>query len=250
MGIGPLIAWRRASLDNLQAQLPLAGRRSASVAAVGAARALGVGQSSLVLLCPDSCSWSRTIALGPRSRGHRARRAAATAGRCRRLGACCSATNRRYGGFVVHLADPGRRRGRHRVAGLVAAHRDHAQARRERRRWRGYRVRFDGLREEPRSPTTARSPGASRSWTVAGPAPCWSRPRSSIRRSSRRSPTWTTGSASWRTSTWSSAISPATARTPRSRCRSTAWCPGSGSAASSSRSAPVLAILPERRRPA
>jgi cytochrome c-type biogenesis protein CcmF len=99
MGVGPLIAWRRASAENLRRNflMPVA------IGVVGAAlcRAFGVG-NVLVLLCMGLVAFvAATIALDF-WRAARARRRTgdgwldATWGLALRQ-------NRRYGGFVVHL---------------------------------------------------------------------------------------------------------------------------------------------------
>ena len=226
MGVGPLIAWRRASAENLRRNFLL----PVVIGVVGAAlcRALGVG-NLLVLLCMGLVVFvAATIALDF-GRAARARRRSgdgwldATWGLALRQ-------NRRYGGFVVHLGILVIALGRGGLAGLVHPDRGHHQPRRQ----RGARPATPSastICSRSRSRTTSRSSAPSRSPTAAAPTPCSPRPRSSTRRSRRRSPRWTTAWASWRTSTWSWATSPATARTPPSRCRSTGWSPGSGSAA-------------------
>jgi cytochrome c-type biogenesis protein CcmF len=99
MGVGPLIAWRRASADNLRRNflMPLL----AGVAAAAVCRALGVG-NALVLLCMALVAFvTGTIALdfyrATRARRRTARSWLAAAG------GLLVTQNRRYGGFVVHL---------------------------------------------------------------------------------------------------------------------------------------------------
>jgi cytochrome c-type biogenesis protein CcmF len=99
MGVGPLIAWRRASWDNLRRNFVLPVAAGAGVALV--ARALGLA-NLLVLTCLGLVVFvTGTMALDY-GRAVRARRrsgdgwGAATWGLLRRQ-------NRRYGGFVVHL---------------------------------------------------------------------------------------------------------------------------------------------------
>jgi cytochrome c-type biogenesis protein CcmF len=99
MGVGPLIAWRRASWDNLRRNfvVPVA----AGAAAAAAARALGLA-NLLVLACLAVVVFVAGTMAVDYGRAVRARRrsgdgwGAATWGLLRRH-------NRRYGGFVVHL---------------------------------------------------------------------------------------------------------------------------------------------------
>jgi cytochrome c-type biogenesis protein CcmF len=99
MGIGPLIAWRRASADNLRRNFlkpVLAGIVTAAVL-----RIVGIG-NALVLLCMGLVvfvTW--TIALDF-ARALRARRRTAP-GWLSAAGNLLVTQNRRYGGFVVHL---------------------------------------------------------------------------------------------------------------------------------------------------
>jgi cytochrome c-type biogenesis protein CcmF len=99
MGVGPLIAWRRASAENLRRNflLPVA------IGVVGAAlcRALGVG-NLLVLLCMGLVVFvAATIALDF-WRAARARRRTGD-GWLEATWGLALRQNRRYGGFVVHL---------------------------------------------------------------------------------------------------------------------------------------------------
>jgi len=99
MGVGPLIAWRRASADNLRRNFlapVLAG-----ILAAGVLRALGVG-NTLVLLCMGLVVFvSATIALDF-YRAARARRRSGD-GWLGATGGLLLRQNRRYGGFIVHL---------------------------------------------------------------------------------------------------------------------------------------------------
>jgi cytochrome c-type biogenesis protein CcmF len=99
MGVGPLIAWRRASMDNLRRNFltpVLAG-----VLAAGALRAVGVG-NALVLLCMALVVFvSATIGLDF-YRAARARRRSGD-GWLGATGGLLLRQNRRYGGFIVHL---------------------------------------------------------------------------------------------------------------------------------------------------
>jgi cytochrome c-type biogenesis protein CcmF len=99
MGVGPLIAWRRASADNLRRNFlkpVLAG-----VLAAGVLRVLGVG-NALVLLCMGLVVFvSGTIVLDF-YRAARARRRSGD-GWIAATGGLLLRQNRRYGGFIVHL---------------------------------------------------------------------------------------------------------------------------------------------------
>ncbi len=146
MGIGPLIAWRRASADNLRRNFlwPAA----VGVAAAALARALGIA-NSLVLLCFAVVVFATGTIVLDFVRAARARRrngdgwTAATVGLLRRQ-------NRRYGGFVVHLGVVVIALG---VAGSNAwsLHSETTLSRGESAELGGYRVRFDGLRASEES---------------------------------------------------------------------------------------------------
>jgi cytochrome c-type biogenesis protein CcmF len=140
MGVGPLIAWRRASSENLRRNFvaPVA----AGIAAAAILRGLGIG-NTLVLLCMALVVFvAGTIALDF-SRAVRARRRggdgwlAATGGLLRRQ-------NRRYGGFIVHLGILVVALG---VAGSQAwsTQTEVTLGRGESTTLAGYSVRFDGL---------------------------------------------------------------------------------------------------------
>jgi len=140
MGIGPLIAWRRASAANLRRNflVPVA----IGVAAAAAVRALGIGQL-LVVLCLGLVAFvSAAIALDF-VRAARARRRAgagwlaSTAGLLRRQ-------NRRYGGLVVHLGILVIALG---VAGSQtwSVQTETTLSRGQSVQLAGYQVRFDGL---------------------------------------------------------------------------------------------------------
>jgi cytochrome c-type biogenesis protein CcmF len=140
MGIGPLIAWRRASAANLRRNflVPVA----IGLAAAAAVRLLGIGQL-LVVLCLGLVAFvSATIGLDF-VRAARARRRAgagwlaATAGLLRRQ-------NRRYGGLVVHLGILVIALG---VAGSQtwSVQTETTLSRGQSVQLAGYQVRFDGL---------------------------------------------------------------------------------------------------------
>ncbi|OGK79316.1 MAG: hypothetical protein A2X50_07860 [Candidatus Rokubacteria bacterium GWF2_70_14] len=146
MGVGPLIAWRRASADNLRRNFLMP--TAVGVAAAVIARALGIA-NSLVLLCIAAVVFVTGTIVLDFLRAVRARRrsgdgwAAATLGLLRRQ-------NRRYGGFVVHLGILVVALG---VAGSNAwsLHTETTLGRGESVELGGYRVRFDGLRASEES---------------------------------------------------------------------------------------------------
>ena len=99
MGVGPLIAWRRASVENLRRNFlaPVLG----GIVAAGVLRLLGIG-NALVLLCMALVVFvSATIALDF-YRAVRARRRTSR-GWLEAAGGLLVSQNRRYGGFIVHL---------------------------------------------------------------------------------------------------------------------------------------------------
>jgi cytochrome c-type biogenesis protein CcmF len=140
MGVGPLIAWRRASWENLRRNFvrPVA----VGIAAALIAFLLGAG-SAAVLACFGAVTFVAGTVVLDFSRALRARRrtgeswAAAAGGLLRRQ-------NRRYGGFAVHL-------GILMIAlGVAGSHAWSVQTEATLRRGEhvdlaGYRVRFDGL---------------------------------------------------------------------------------------------------------
>src|SRR5947208_12228998 len=146
MGVGPLIAWRRASLDNLKRNFvwPVAAGAVAALTlrVVGVRPVLAVTTLALTVLVAATI----TVDL---LRATRARRAvgerALTA-----LGGLLLRHNRRYGGFVVHLAVLVVAVG---VTGSQAwsVHTATTLQRGEQAELGGYQVRFDGLRESQES---------------------------------------------------------------------------------------------------
>jgi len=146
MGVGPLIAWRRASLDNLKRNFvwPVA---AGAVAAL-TLRVVGVRPVLAVTALALTVFVAATITVDL-LRATRARRAvgerALTA-----LGGLLLRHNRRYGGFVVHLAVLVVAVG---VTGSQAwsVHTETTLQRGEQAELGGYRVRFDGLRESQES---------------------------------------------------------------------------------------------------
>jgi cytochrome c-type biogenesis protein CcmF len=146
MGIGPLIAWRRASLDNIKRNFlwPVA---IGAVAAV-VLRLAGVGSVVAVLSLALTVFVIATITVDL-VRATRARRAMGEWA-LPALGGLLLRHNRRYGGFVVHLAVLVVAVG---VTGSQAwsLHTETTLKRGEETALGGYRVRFDGLRESQES---------------------------------------------------------------------------------------------------
>jgi cytochrome c-type biogenesis protein CcmF len=145
MGVGPLIAWRRASLDNLRRNFvaPVA----VGIAAAGLVYAAGVRSTLAALALAVAAFVAATIALDlVRATRARMRLGEGVVTAVRRL---VRLHNRRYGGFVVHL-------GILVIAvGVTGSHAWSVQTeatlkRGEAATLAGYRVRFDGLqaREE------------------------------------------------------------------------------------------------------
>ncbi|MGH7276902.1 MAG: heme lyase CcmF/NrfE family subunit [Candidatus Rokuibacteriota bacterium] len=140
MGVGPLIAWRRASLDNLRRNFvwPVA----IGVAAAALFFALGVRPALAVLTLALTVFVALTIAVDF-SRATRARRR--TGERLLpAMGGLLRRHNRRYGGFVVHLGILIIALG---VTGSQAwsVQTETTLKRGEAVELAGYRVRFDGL---------------------------------------------------------------------------------------------------------
>ncbi len=146
MGVGPLIAWRRASAENLRRNFlkPVV----IGVAAAAVCRLLGVG-NALVLLCLGLVAFVAATIVMDFARAVRARRRTgdgwldATWGLALRQ-------NRRYGGFVVHLGILVLAVG---VAGSQAwsTQTEVTLARGETAQIAGYTLRFDGLHGEEES---------------------------------------------------------------------------------------------------
>ncbi len=100
MGVGPLIAWRKASWDNLRRNLLIPGAIALAAGAVLAAA--GVRDFSPLLALVLSAFVAATIAFDL-VRAVRARRATAGEGPAAALASLFRRNQRRYGGFVVHL---------------------------------------------------------------------------------------------------------------------------------------------------
>ena len=140
MGVGPLIAWRRASVDNLRRNFlkpVIAGFIAAAIL-----RLVGVG-NALVLLCMGLVvfvTWTMVLDF---YRAVRARRRNA-GGWLDAAGGLLLYQNRRYGGFIVHLGILVVALG---VAGSQAwsVHTETTLEKGQSVALAGYRVRFDGL---------------------------------------------------------------------------------------------------------
>ena len=140
MGVGPLIAWRRASLDNLRRNFLWPALIGVVAAAV--VWALGVRSTVAVLSLALVAFVTATIAVDVT----RATRARMRLGEAipRALGGLLLRHNRRYGGFVVHLGILVIALG---VTGSQAwsVQTETTLRRGEHAELAGYRVRFDGL---------------------------------------------------------------------------------------------------------
>src|SRR6267142_2406737 len=146
MGVGPLIAWRRASLENLKRNFlwPIV------IGAVAALvlRLLGVRSTVAVVALALTIFVTATIAVDL-LRATRARRLMGERA-LPALGGLLLRHNRRYGGFIVHLAVLVMAVG---VTGSQAwsVHTETTLQKGEQTELGGYRVRFDGLRESQES---------------------------------------------------------------------------------------------------
>ena len=140
MGVGPLIAWRRASLDNLKRNFlwpVIIGVVAAAVLSL-----LGVGSALAVAALALTVFVAATIAVDL----VRATRARLRLGEnvARAVGGLLLRHNRRYGGFIVHLGVLVV------TLGITGSHAWSVQTETTLRRGEhtdlgGYRVRFDGL---------------------------------------------------------------------------------------------------------
>jgi len=99
MGVGPLIAWRRASYDNLRRNF--LGPVALGIVGAGLFWALGVSSALAVLALALTLFVTGTIALDF-TRATRARRRAGQS-LLPAMGGLLLRHNRRYGGFIVHL---------------------------------------------------------------------------------------------------------------------------------------------------
>jgi cytochrome c-type biogenesis protein CcmF len=146
MGVGPLIAWRRASPENLKRNFlwPMV----LGVAAAAVLRLAGVGSTLTAVSLALTIFVAATIAVDL-IRATRARRAMGE-GLPAALGGLLLRHNRRYGGFIVHLAVLVVAVG---VTGSQtwSVHTETTLKRGEQAELAGYRIRFDGLRESQES---------------------------------------------------------------------------------------------------
>ncbi len=102
MGIGPVVAWRRASLRSLGAQL--AWPAGAAVAAGVLLLLGGAGSSPVGLVGYTFAAFVGTTIVLEFVRGTRARRALGAGGWWQAFSSLISRNRRRYGGYVVHAA--------------------------------------------------------------------------------------------------------------------------------------------------
>jgi cytochrome c-type biogenesis protein CcmF len=146
MGVGPLIAWRRASVENLKRNF--LGPVIVGVVAAAVLRLLGVGSVLVLVSLGLAVFVAATIAVDL-VRATRARRAMGEP-TLPALGGLLRRHNRRYGGFVVHLAILVVAVG---VTGSQtwSVHTETTLKRGEQAELGGYRIRFDGLRESQES---------------------------------------------------------------------------------------------------
>jgi cytochrome c-type biogenesis protein CcmF len=102
MGIGPLVAWRRASLRSLGKTFlwPFAAAVAAGIALLFA----GAGSSIPGLIAYTFCVFVLATIVLEFARGTQARRALAGESVPRAFGALVARNRRRYGGYVVHAA--------------------------------------------------------------------------------------------------------------------------------------------------
>jgi cytochrome c-type biogenesis protein CcmF len=146
MGVGPLIAWRRASLENLRRNF--LGPVVIGVVAAALFRLLGVGSILAVTTLALTVFVAATIGVdlvrATRARRRLGERALPA------LGHLLLRHNRRYGGFVIHLAILVVAVG---VTGSQAwsVHTETTLKPGEATELAGYRIRFDGLRESQES---------------------------------------------------------------------------------------------------
>jgi cytochrome c-type biogenesis protein CcmF len=146
MGVGPLIAWRRASVENLKRNF--LGPVLVGLGAAVVFRLLGVGSMLAIVALALTVFVAATIGVDL-VRATRARRAMGERA-LPALGGLLLRHNRRYGGFVVHLAILVVVVG---VTGSQAwsVHTETTLKRGEQAELGGYTIRFDGLRESQES---------------------------------------------------------------------------------------------------
>ena len=146
MGVGPLIAWRRASVENLKRNF--LGPVIVGIVAAAVLWLLGVGSVVVLVTLGLTVFVAATIAVDL-VRATRARRAMGER-TLPALGGLLRRHNRRYGGFVVHLSILVVAVG---VTGSQtwSVHTETTLKRGEQTELGGYRIRFDGLRESQES---------------------------------------------------------------------------------------------------
>ncbi len=146
MGVGPLIAWRRASVESLKRNF--LGPVLVGLGAAVVFRLLGVGSMLAIVALALTVFVATTIGVDL-VRATRVRRAMGERA-LPALGGLLLRHNRRYGGFVVHLAILVVVVG---VTGSQAwsVHTETTLKRGEQAELGGYTIRFDGLRESQES---------------------------------------------------------------------------------------------------
>ncbi len=102
MGIGPLVAWRRASISSLRRTL--AWPALAALATGGALLVFGSGSSLPGLITYSFAAFVLTSIAIEFAKGTQARRALAGGSRLRAFTGLVARNRRRYGGYVVHAA--------------------------------------------------------------------------------------------------------------------------------------------------
>jgi cytochrome c-type biogenesis protein CcmF len=102
MGIGPIIAWRRASTRALSRALIVPF--TVAVAVGAALAALGAGSSLPGMVTYTFAAFTLTAIGLELWRGARAKRLASGSGWARSLGGLVASNRRRYGGYLVHVA--------------------------------------------------------------------------------------------------------------------------------------------------
>jgi cytochrome c-type biogenesis protein CcmF len=102
MGVGPLVAWRRASLRALGRSLVWPGAAAVAVGAVLAA--LGAGSSAPGLVGYTFAAFVLAAIVLEFARGTRARRSLSSEGWLTALTSLIGRNRRRYGGYIVHAA--------------------------------------------------------------------------------------------------------------------------------------------------
>jgi cytochrome c-type biogenesis protein CcmF len=102
MGIGPLVAWRRASLRALGASILWPS--AVALAAGAPLLVLGAGSSPLGLIGYTFAAFVLAAMVLEFARGTRARKALGSGGWLSAFGALVGRNRRRYGGYVVHAA--------------------------------------------------------------------------------------------------------------------------------------------------